>query len=274
MRGDERPSSRDPLTSHVPHTSRPVSDAAIPLLAVAVGLVGVLLGTLLVRSSGANTRTGRRLAGARAAGLGDLHHLAQRNALPTGQVRVHGRVRCANPIVTPDGDQLALLHRDVELQLPGGQWRVVERLREVRPIDLWDRMASVPLDLARLAEPLIAIPEVWEGFPDELDPSHQPAVERIRAEAGPPQRARATTRRVMLVDHLIVLAVPGRAADGSLRLDPPPGGYLATSVELDVAMRLLAGGHRTRMVAGFGVTLAGGVVLVLGALGLLATLAG
>jgi hypothetical protein len=251
-----------------------VSDAAVPLLAMAVGGLGVVLGTLLVRSSGADTRAGRRLAGARAVALGDLRDLAQRDALPPGPIRVHGRVRCANPIVTVDGDQLALHHRDVELQLPGGQWRTVERLRDVRPIDLWERTASVPLDLAQLAEPLIAIPEVWEGSPHELDPSHQPAVERIRTELGPPQRARATTRRVMLVDHLIVLAVASRAADGSLVLDPPTGGFLATSVDLDVAMRLLAGGHRTRMVGGFAVALAGAAVLVIGTVGLLVTLAG
>jgi hypothetical protein len=250
-----------------------VSDAAIPLLVMAVGGICLVVGALLVRSSGADTRAGRRLAGARAVALGDLRDLAQRDALPRGPVRVHGRVRCANPIVTADGDQLALLHRDVELQLPSGRWRTVERLRDVRPIDLWERTASVSLDLAQLAEPLIAIPELWEGSPDELDPSHQPAVERIRTEAGQPQRARATSRRLMLVDHLIVLAVPSRAADGALRLDPPPGGYLATSVDLDVAMRLLAGGRRTRMIGGFGMALAGAAILVIGAVGLLVTLA-
>jgi hypothetical protein len=250
-----------------------VSDAAIPLLAMVVGGLVVVLGTYLVRSSGADTRAGRRLAGARALALGELQDLAQRNQLPRGPVRIHGRVRCASPIITAEGDQLVLVHRDVELQLPGGKWRIVERLRDVRSVDLWERTASVPLDLSQLAEPLIAIPEVWEGATEELDPSHQPAVERIRREVGTPLGARATTRRVMLVDHLIVLAVPARAANGSLRLDPPPGGFLATSVELDVAMRLLAGGHRTRMIGGFGVALAGVAVLLIGAVGLLVALA-
>jgi hypothetical protein len=38
-------------------------------------------------------------------------------------------------------------------------------------------------------------------------------------------------------------------------------------------MRLLAGGHRTRMIGGFGVALAGVAVLLIGAAGLLVALA-
>jgi hypothetical protein len=47
-----------------------------------------------------------------------------------------------------------------------------------------------------------------------------------------------------------------------LRLDPPPGGFLASTVDLDVAMRLLAGPHRGRMLAGYGLAAVGVAVLV------------
>jgi hypothetical protein len=242
-----------------------VSEAPIPLLLLAVATLALVVGALLIRWSGADTRAGRRLAGARPMSLPDLTGAAAAGELPQGAVRVEGRVRCADPIHTPNGERLALLHRDVDVQLPNGTWRTIERLRDARPIDLWQRTVSVPLDLGQLAEPLVTIPHLWEGPPNELDPTHQPAVERLAAEQGPPRRARAMTRRVMLVDELTVLAVPSRDQTGSLRLDPPPGGYLASTVDLDVAMRLLAGPHRRRMLTGFGLVAIGAVAGLIGA---------
>ena len=251
-----------------------MSEAALPILAVAIGLLGVGLGAALIRASGADTRAGRRLAGARAASLPALQDKAARDQLPKGPVRVEGRVRCANPLVTPDGDRLAALHRDVEVQLPDGRWRVIERLREARTVDLWERSASVRLDLADLAEPFISIPRVWEGSPSDLGGSYRPAVDRVAGEVGTLHRARATTRQLSLVDQLIVLAIPRRDEHGRLRLEPPSGGYLATNVELDTAMRLLAGPNRTRMLTGYAVGAIGVAALVAGAIGLLVALSG
>jgi len=242
-----------------------VTDLAISLLAMFLGALGAVAGVALIRASGANTGAGRRLAGARGMTLRDLQGLAERDELPRAAVRVEGRVRCANPIVTATGERLALLHRDVELRSPDGRWRTIERVRDTRAVDLWERSASVRLDLAEMAEPLIAIPHVWEGAVTELGGSLQPAVERVRAEHGTPELARATTRQVLLVDQLIVLAVPARGDAAELRLDPPPGGFLVTNADLDVAMRLLAGPHRTPMVAGYAVAVAGIVTLVAGA---------
>ena len=241
-----------------------MDDAAIPVLFLALGGLVIVAGAALVRWSGADTRTGRRLAGTRPASLPDLHAAAARNKLPRGEVRVEGRVRCSDPIRAADVGRLALLHRDVEVEQPDGRWRLIERLRDARTIDLWERSTSVPLDLGQLAEPLITIPHQWEGSPAELDATHQPAVARVSAEHHPPRRARAVTRQVMLVDQLIVVAVPVRTADGALRLDPPPGGFLVATVELDVALRLLAGPHRRRMIAGYAVSAAGLVALAIG----------
>jgi hypothetical protein len=241
-----------------------VSDAQIPILLLALSVVAIGFGALMIRVSGANTRVGRRLAGARAWSLPDLHAAAAADTLPRSVVRLEGRVRCADPIQLPDGERLALLHRDVQVQLPDGSWKTIERLRDARPIDLWQRTVSVPVDLGRLAEPLVTIPHLWEGSLDELDPTHRPAVERLAAQQGPPRRARATTRRVTLVDELTVLGVPARDGSGTLRLDPPPGGYLASTVELDVAMRLLAGPHRRRMLFGFGMVAIGAVAGLIG----------
>ena len=249
-----------------------MNDLALPVLVLAVGALGTVAGIGLIRASGANTGAGRRLAGAPGIALRDLHDLAEQGDLPRTAVRIEGRVRCADPIVNPAGERLALLHRDLELQSADGRWRTIERVRDARPVDLWQRSASVRLDLAQVAEPLIAIPLVWEGDPAELSASVQPAVERVRAEHGPPQRARATTRQVLLVDELIVLATPARDDEGKLRVDPPPGGYLVTNTDLDVAMRLLAGPHRRRMVTGYALAFASLLVTVVGLIATAVTL--
>ena len=251
-----------------------MSEAALPFVAMVIGVLGIGTGFVLVRSSGADTSAGRRLAGARAASLRELQDLAARDRLPRGPVRIEGRVRCADPLVTRDGDRLAALHRDVEVQLPDGRWTVIERLRQTRPIDLWERTASVSLDLAALAEPLVTIPQVWEGSPTDLGEDYRPAVERLGTELGPLQMARATTRQLSLVDQLVVLAMPGRDGSGRLRLSPPPGGFLVANVELDTAMRLLAGQRRTRMLAGFALGTIGAAVALGGAIAMLVVLAG
>jgi hypothetical protein len=250
-----------------------VNPATPFLVLLVLGGLAVALGAILVRSSGADTGAGRRLAGAPGIALRDLVERAERDQLPRTPVRIEGRVRCGNPLTGENGDPLALVHRDVEVQDAGGRWRPVERLRDARVIDLWERSASVQLDLTQIAEPLIAIPRVWEGAPAEIGPSLQPAVARIAAEGGTPRAARSTTRQVMLVDHLIVLVDTARDAAGHLRLEPPPGGYLVSTVELDVAMRLLAGPNRSRMLAGFGVVAAGAILVLLAAIALGVTLA-
>jgi hypothetical protein len=194
----------------------------------------------------------------------ELHEAAAADQLPRSPIRLEGRVRCADPIHTPDGERLALFHRDVEVQLADGSWRTIERFRDARAIDLWQRTVSIPVDLTQVGEPVLTIPHLWEGAPDQLDASHRPAVERLAAERGPIRAARATTRRVMLVDELTVLGLPARDVSGAPRLDPPPGGYLVSTVELDVAMRLLAGPHRSRMLAGFGLVGVGAVAAAIG----------
>jgi hypothetical protein len=250
-----------------------VSAAAVPLLALVLGAGVVVLGILAIRASGANTGAGRRLAGAPAISLRELHERVDRGSPPRTAVRVEGRVRCRDPLTDEHGNPLALVHRDVEVQDATGRWRTVERLRDARGIDLWERSTSVPLDLSDVAEPLIAIPRVWEGTTADLPSALQPAVQRLLASGGQPAAARSTTRQVMLVDHLIVLAEASRDPSGALRLDPPPGGFLVSTVELDVAMRLLAGPHRRRMLAGYAIGLLGALIVIGAAIALGLTLA-
>ena len=214
------------------------------------GLILLGTGLLLIRRSGARPAMGRRLAGARQVRVGELLDLGSGDPLPLRPVRVAGRIRCADPIVTSQDDRLVAFHRDVEVAAPRGAWRSIERLRETRSFELWDHDGSLVVDPAEAAEPLVVLPHVWTGSADQLDESYAGALARIHAEEGPPVEARATTRMVSIVDRLLVLAAVIRDAEGAIALAPPPGGYLLSGLELDDAMRLLGGPRPRLLLAG------------------------
>lgn len=221
-----------------------ISPAALLLLAAA--LVGG--GLLLVRASGSQVGLGRRLAAAGQVRVGDLPDL---DPLPARPVRVAGRIRCPDPIVTDDDERLVALHRDIEVQLRDGRWRTIERLRETRGFELYDHDGSLPLDASLAAEPLVAIPHVWRGHASELrDEAHRAAVARLAQEGRRPGAARSVTRTLSVVDRLLVLARPERDESGELTLSPPPGGFVISALEVPDAMRLLGGPRRTWLLAG------------------------
>ncbi len=64
--------------------------------------------------------------------------------------------------------------------------------------------------------------------------------------------ARSVTRTVSVVERLLLLANVVRDEAGAPWLRPPPGGYVISALELDDAMRLLAGPHRRVLLAGYG----------------------
>src|SRR3989304_1791396 len=72
--------------------------------------------------------------------------------------------------------------------LPRRPVRVVGRIRCGAPL------APRPSPPPGSREPLVVLPHVWEGPPDELGEVYAPAVARITAEDGPPSGARAATR--------------------------------------------------------------------------------
>jgi hypothetical protein len=232
------------------------------LLALAAALVAG--GLLLGRASGSQLGIGRRLAGATGVRVGDLF---DRDSLPERPVRVTGRVRCPDPIISGDDERLVAVHRDVEVQLDDGRWRTIERVRETRGMELWDHDGSLPLDLARAAEPLVTIPHVWRGGVDELrDEAHLAALLRLEREGRRPVAARSVTRTLSVVDRLLVLARATRDADGGVALEPPDGGYLVSALELPDAMRLLGGRRRGWLLAGAALV---GIGIVVGLAGLL-----
>lgn len=212
---------------------------------VVAGVVLAIVSLLALRAAGARPTLARRLAGPPEWKVG---RLLGDEALPSRPIRVVGRIRCREPLEMGGGERLVAFHRDVDV-LVGGKWRSIERMRETRSFDLWDHDGSVTLDPGAAAEPLIVIPKVWHGSPDELEEPHASAVERLVERHGPATEARAVTRTINVTDRLLVLARASRDDAGRARLDPPDGGFLVSSLELDDAMRLL-GGRRRRLVSG------------------------
>jgi hypothetical protein len=224
----------------------PSISPAVVLLLVALALVGG--GILLARASGSQVGIGRRLAAAGQLRVGDLPDV---DPLPDRPVRVVGRIRCPDPIISAEDERLVALHRDVDVQLGDGRWRTIERLRLTRGFELYDHDGSLPLDPSLAAEPLVAIPHVWRGSASELtDEAHRAAVERLEQEGRRPAAARSVMRTVSVVDRLLVLARAERDALGNLALSPPPGGYVISALELPDAMRLLGGARRAWLLLG------------------------
>lgn len=218
-------------------------------LFVALAALGIVLGAtsvLALRASGASPSVARRLAGPPELKVG---RLLDDGELPDRPVRVSGRIRCREPLDAGDGERLVAFHRDVEVRI-GSTWRSVERMRETRSFELWDHDGSVTIDPVAAAEPLISIPHVWRGGPDELDEPHASAAARLSERHGPITEARAITRSINVTDRLLVLGRPSRDDHGRARLDAPDGGYLLSTLALDDAMRLLGGRHRRAAAAG------------------------
>jgi hypothetical protein len=232
-----------------------------PILVFALAAVVLFAGGIFaIRASGARPGMARRLAGAREVRVGDL---LDTQLPPNRPVRVAGRIRCPDPIVTETDDRLVAFHRDVQVKPPGGPWRTIERIREARGFELWDHDGSLGMDPALAAEPLVVIPHVWRGSSRELtNDAYRSALARLGAD-GAAWPARSVTRMVSVVERLLVLASVQHVEAGVV-LAPPPGGYVISGLELDDAMRLLGGHRQWLLLGGYAAIAMGALVAVAG----------
>lgn len=225
----------------------------IPLLLLAIGLALIAAAILVLRSYGPRFRVARLLATSRPLSVEEAIAVADRGA--PGYVRVDGRIDSETAF--EDAARRPLVFRRTRLQArQRGRWVTFEDGREQVPFEIGDGLRAIAIDGEALAEGLVVIPRESTGTVGDL---------ADRAPGGLPAStpARAVVEQVSAVEQAIVLGVPSRSPDGSVRISAGLGRPLVLTVlEVPEAMRVIGGGARLRplLVAGLAGT---GLALVL-----------
>jgi hypothetical protein len=214
------------------------------VISVALLAVGVaaLAGTLiLLRSLGPRYRVGRLLSAAPAVEITEARALAAGKSV---YVRVNGRISSDEEF--PDENDRPLVYRRKRIEVGGpGRWSIVADEREAVPFGVETRSDFIALDEAALGVGLVAIPRVAEGTLADLPADIRSDV----ADTPPNAPARLVIEQLSAVEHATVCGMPV-LRDGQPTLTAGLGRPLiVTTLEIPAAMRLLAAGHRRRVIA-------------------------
>lgn len=217
----------------------------------------LLAAALLLRSIGPAYGIARRLAGTPAVSLDEALEVAA-----SGQsryLRVDGRVSSDEEF--PDEHDRPLVYRRSRLEVgqPGGRWRVIARDSEAVAFGVEARGSYLGVDAAALGEGLVVVPREAVGQVSDLDPE-------LAAGEDPQAASRLVVEQISAVEHAVVVGVPRLDEDGAPVIGAGLGRPLIlTTVEVPAAMRLLARGRRTEVLA-TAVLLASGTGLAVAAL--------
>jgi hypothetical protein len=238
----------------------------IALLAGAAGAVSLTAGLALLARSGPGYRVGRLLAVAPDASLEEVAAIARSGR--ERYVRTHGRITSDEEF--PDENDRPLVYRRRRLQRPGrqGRWDDLDDERLAVPFGIEDRRSFVAIDVDALGEGLVVVPRLAEGTAGELPEAFAARLPGLPASA--PVRLRI--EQLSAVEHATAAGVPRLGVDGQPILTSGLGRPLIVSpLELDAAMRVLAGDRR-RLVLLAGALLVGGLGAL--AVGVVAWVAG
>ena len=222
-----------------------------PLVLIIPGIAALIAGIAILRSFGPSLRIGRLLAATPVLPLAEVLALADG---PEHYVGLRGRIDAETPF--EDDAHRPLVLRRTRLAIREGQsWRTIDERRDAVPFEVREGLDGVTVDEAALDDGLVVIARESIGLAGEI-PDRMPA--GIAAD----QSVRLRVEQVSLVDHAIVIGVPRRGADGSVRMGPGLGRPLIlTTLERDEAMRVLAAGGRRRTL-GAAVALGGAMILL------------
>nr|MBA2556918.1 hypothetical protein [Chloroflexota bacterium] len=208
----------------------------VPLLLLAAA-VAVAAGALLLRSVGPGYRLARLLHAAPSVSLADA---VERTATMRGYVKVRGRITSDEEF--PDENDRPLVFRRRRLQIAEGRgWRTLDEERLAVPFGLEDRSDFLAIDAEALGEGLVVIPREATGLASEV-------VEALPEKVPRDARVRLRIDQLSAVEHATAVGVPAIDRDGQPVLTSGLGRPLiVAAVEGPEAMRLLAAGHRRRL---------------------------
>lgn len=219
-----------------------------PLLLILVGLAGVAVGAAILRSFGPGYRVGRLLAATPAVSVAEAIGLADG---PPRYVAVRGRIDAEDEF--EDDAHRPLVLRRARIQVAqGAGWRTVDEHIEAVPFGIREGLDGIGVDHAALDPGLVVMPRESVGTAAD-------APDRLPEGTPPDARVRLLVEQVSSVEHAVVVGVPSRQPDGSVRLTVGLGRPLIlTTLETDEAMRVLAASNPRRPLAA-AIALAGGL---------------
>jgi hypothetical protein len=243
-------------SQHVHQGARRVTGLAIVALAILAGIAGVLL----LRRSGSGWRVGRLLAAAPRRSLAEATALATRGE--TAYVRVHGRIDSEEEFPADDGKPLVFRRRRLQRRSGRSDWQTFDDERLAVPFGLSEKGQRLDIDTDALGDGLVVVPRESEGVAADVTAE---AVAGSLPVMAPDTPVRLRIEQVSAVDHATAAGVPRLADGGSVVLGPGLGRPLVlTTLEVDEAMRVLAGGRRHELLLAAGLIVATPVLVVVG----------
>ena len=231
---------------------------------IALGLVAGFMGYLLLRRSGDGWRVGRLLAAAPERTLAQAAEVAA--AGDEAYVRLHGRIDSDEEFPADDGKPIVYRRRRLQQRSGRSAWQTFDDERLAVPFRLSEKGERVGIDTEALGDGLVVVPRESEGVAADVTAE---AVTGTLPQLDPDTPVRLRIEQVSAVDHAIAAGVPRIAQDGSVVLGAGLGRPLVlTTLDLDEAMRVLAGGRRTELLVASGLLIAAPLVIGVGLIAL------
>jgi hypothetical protein len=227
----------------------------IPLLVAGVGILALVGAALVLHSFGPGLRLGRLIAATPGVSV-EAAVAAARDGHPR-YVRITGRIDSETDFEDEHHRPLVFRRRRLEVRR-GGRWLAIDDARESVPFEIRDGLTGIGIDADALDDGLVVIPR--EALGTAAD-----ATDRVPADVPPDAHVRLRIEQVSSVEHAVVLGVPVETETGTVQMTAGAGRPLVlTTLEPDEAIRLLAGGRRTRPILASGLLAGGAGLIVIG----------